>query len=679
MVERTRNERIYLESDGTVKPEALASNPWLRLLAEAPTSVVNPERTKSFENPKGNGTLDYVMRTLDALDESTVLPKGSRGRKMVEKVLKWSEVAKGGSERDRKKWASRGYPLEIHNEASAMIRADYAGVDPRTDPTCVLIRTHGLPGQFVRGECSFALVAEATEVMALDETISKEEFERIFVALNECVIRGVSDEIWNSVRTEIEDMAKFLAKEGPNGNFERMEKTAGERLHALLPAVDSFSKETVEFFERRVFPKFSLWYFESAFGSFRETDVRRIVESAVEEAGDETRHLNFLPLARVLSYDLDGKRTTNVYVQRIVEKSLAEEKGRSVYAEPAFERKETSLLVSFRLHPACERLAEFCVEAERSGLLSYERNVAAIYDLFGFRRDEFDRLANEGKYLSAMNESARTSTKTTLLDYVRGRTIVDVGSGGGVLLDEMERRFPDAEVIGTDVSENVIETLNARRTTENRKWTAVRHDFTKAPFPRKVDCVVFSSVLHEICSYVKTENGRFDLGSIRKALANAASSLNEGGRILIRDGVSTPNLGNVRIRFLTDAGLDFFKRFAEDFRGMDEIPKGERIVEVDEDDGSVVVETNYGREFLYTYTWGNASYPHEVRERFGCMTAREYADELELLGMRTIRADSFLERGYVEHLSKLVRLENPKTGEEVGFPDSNLIVAAEKR
>lgn len=43
-------------------------------------------------------------------------------------------------------------------------------------------------------------------------------------------------------------------------------------------------------------------------------------------------------------------------------------------------------------------------------------------------------------------------TKDSIVGYVAGDSVVDVGSGGGILLDKLEARFPDKKVIGTDIS-----------------------------------------------------------------------------------------------------------------------------------------------------------------------------------------------------------------------------------
>ena len=64
----------------------------------------------------------------------------------------------------------------------------------------------------------------------------------------------------------------------------------------------------------------------------------------------------------------------------------------------------------------------------------------SLCDLYGLRKDEFDRVANEASYLATMN-AARTD-KERMLDFVRPGRIVEIGPGGGVVLDLLEARFP---------------------------------------------------------------------------------------------------------------------------------------------------------------------------------------------------------------------------------------------
>lgn len=120
--------------------------------------------------------------------------------------------------------------------------------------------------------------------------------------------------------------------------------------------------------------------------------------------------------------------------------------------------------------PAAEKLIEFCVEAEKSPL--YEKAVLLLFDLFELRRDAYDRFHNEEDYLATMNQTA--DYKKLMLDYVVGKRVVDIGPGGGVMLDLIEQHLPDKHPIGIDISSNVIEALERKKQLEGHRWTVLK-------------------------------------------------------------------------------------------------------------------------------------------------------------------------------------------------------------
>ena len=454
-----------------------------------------------------------------------------------------------------------------------------------------------------------------------------------------------------------------------------------DELNKLFPSAEGFSEEASDFFGSESFPDRSIRLLQPVLEAFGAEGIEKIVRIAADELqrrNADVRILSFRPLVEQLRTNRDGRNSVNVYRQRIIERYLSDPETYGEHLRPEIEISGPVAGFSFRFAPACEKLIDFCVESEHSGLLSYERNIAAIFDLFGFRRDGFDRLANEESYLGTMNSSAARSGKRRIPDLVTGDTIVDIGSGGGILLNELERRFPDKQITGTDVSANVIETLLKKRKRENRKWKVLRHNIVDAPLPREADCIVFSSSLHEIYSYTKTDGRKFNPESVRKALRNAVSSLNPGGRIIIRDGVRAAEGKRIRLCFLTDGGMRFFRQFAEEFRGFDAEPEAERHFEIDAENNAVTAGADYAREFLYTCTWGPESFAHEVQERHGFFRADEFAKTLEELGMRVVEEETYFEKGYGRHLAPLVKLEDPDTGEPVPFPDSTCMIVAEK-
>ena len=687
----SRNFDLYFDENGELKEGVPEKNPWLSYLVLTDNVYVNAERIESVGNVSGKETLEYVFRTLDILDEllpdidsseeSALKEKNalkerenpSAGnsesyRKMkfiISEVLKWSEVAKGGRRKQREEWIKKGYPLSIHNLASAAIFKDE--IKKEGSLTEVLIKTHGLIGQCIRGEIPVYKNAE------LKEFVGKTDFDlyECLVILNECIIRAVSDEIWKNV----EEKTKTLIKRILSGDYS--EFSAIYRLENLCPKELMIYKEDADFFEKDIFPKYELWYFTAALSDFEIQQIRIIMTEilkSINASGKNVEHINFKPLSDSLFYDYQGLKHINVYKKRIIEKHIKDASVQNVRLNVKIENG--TAFVDYEFSKVCEKLIDFCVEAERSGLLSFEKSIIVLYDMFGFRRDAFDRLNNEEKYLKTMNETAN-STKDGIIDYVEGNTVVDVGSGGGVLLDRLEKKYPAKTIIGTDISVNVIEVLNQKKLKEGHNWKVLVHNFVEGGFPEKIDNVIFSSILHEIYSYNETEHGCFEIESVKNALRNAYDSLNENGRIIIRDGIKTEGHALRRIRFTDASGLEFFENYVRDFKGLKELTDAEKVASMDRDNFEVSGDINFIREFMYTYTWGIQSYPHEVKEQFGYFTLKEYVKFFEEIGAEILLAKEFLEPGYPDHLGKQLTLMD-ESGAEVEFPASNCILVVKK-
>jgi SAM-dependent methyltransferase len=306
--------------------------------------------------------------------------------------------------------------------------------------------------------------------------------------------------------------------------------------------------------------------------------------------------------------------------------------------------------------------------------MNYEKNIITIFDMFGFRRDLFDRLSNEEMYLETMN-NAQHSTKLTVLDYIRGDSIVDVGSGGGVLLDAIEKQFPDKNIAGTDISQNVIEELQKKINNEGHAYQVWRHNFVYNTLWSPVDNIIFSSILHEVFSYTEFDGRKFNLDSIRSALQNAIHSLNIGGRLIIRDGVKTNSCETVSVRIKDEDLLVLAKNYLKDFHGLPELQDRDGHYYVKIDGNMITGNINLIREMLYTITWGAMSYPQEVQEQFGYFTLDEFVETLESMGMTIVEAKEFTESGYPEHLSEHVELID-FTWDDI--PSNCIIVATKK-
>jgi hypothetical protein len=89
---------------------------------------------------------------------------------------------------------------------------------------------------------------------------------------------------------------------------------------------------------------------------------------------------------------------------------------------------------------------------------------------------------------------------------------------------------------------------------------------------------------------------------------------------------------------------------------------------------------NDAMEFLYTYTWAENSYSHEVKEQFGYFTPLEYTSFINNLfgsNARIVEFLHFLQDGYEDHLLEKIYFYD-ESYNKVPLPDSTCIIVIEK-
>lgn len=748
-------------------PTSLGQHSWLQLLASAEERVVNYERIQSLEELQGqvNPVLDYVERSLHLLEGMKL---SFWVKELVEQVLIWAETAKGGTLRQRLAWQAHGINLFVHNEGSAELYARYGrneaaavqrhreGIPDRTEADQIkdmvverLIATHGLIGQYIRGEVPFS-AHEPLMKLVEEGYLSTDELDSVLLPLNACIIGAVDLALWERVQPEVKQLIRSIAA----GEREvawtiqdrlmrlRSASIAGgeafdqafvqlEQIEGIIPALAALQDKT-------------LWYVESALQDFSLEEVVKIFllalcdspisASAVSDspvtgsavsastarveklqeytvshddrhgaeaalldnsaygadqlpggACRQLRHISFEPFMNMIYYDYKGHKHINVYKKRMIEKFLRELSWEEILTGQLpdnphlhYQLKQQpslpdTVFVNFEFSPAANKLIEFCIEAEKTPL--YEQAVLLLFDLFDLRRDAYDRFHNEERYLADMNQTV--DYKRVILDYIHGTRVLDIGPGGGVLLDLIEQELPDVQPVGIDISTNVIEALERKKQLEGHQWQVMKGDALQLESsiePGSVDTIIFSSILHELYSYIEREGHKFNLLTVADALRSAYRVLAPGGRIIIRDGIMTePMKQRRRIRFLEADGLRWLERYAKDFAGRE-------IEYAVLSDDEVELPVNDAMEFLYTYTWGAEAYVHEVQEQFGYLTPSGYREFIhETLGKEAVIlvAEHYLQEGYTEALQERIILTDEK-GSAVPLPDSTCLWVIEK-
>ncbi len=658
-------------------------------------------------------------------------------------ALTFSDISKGGNAARRADWESLlKLDLSMHNEASGALIA-HLGVLNRFSEfrnsellqtlTIELVKAHGYIGQFVRGETTLAVVEafvtfvknhaqDFCDLLNLDSVADAvHALVQTYFLMNVVDTAGVREGLMNDtlylkfrdVAAQLEHMALGESTATNDANAKTREDReaelmtrltalrasaiqAGEtpdNLHAALKSLNDANLTWL--FD--MMAKCSLWYFEAATGCLSALSQLKMLVLGlhfVQSFGANRRdlfHLDFVKLANTQHQAGNQSKSRTAYRIRLLDAIMTKQdinalidgtaliyQDQYILSMTGYRGGQRSVSLVLSESEEAEALITLLSLYECKSTVFFHSALKMLCDLYGLRKDDFDRLSNESQYLATMN--AAKSDKARMLRWLKPGHIVEVGPGGGVVLDLLERYFPDSMITGLDASSQVVAALKQKKKSSDAKWQIIEGNaFAFDQYFKKdsLQGIVFCSILHEIYSYVEADDGtRFHLESVQKMLCSAFETLAPGGRILIRDGIMPPHKRQV-LEFLQDDAKSFFEAFCREF-------KGRKINYTFISDNKIAIDSADAMEFMYTYTWGPESFPYEVREQYGIMTYEDYRSALlNWLGDKARLVDvppeeaSYLQSGYVTALQDKVRLTD-ESGNLEPFPPSNAIFVIEK-
>lgn len=678
-----------LKSLEQMKNIDLNSDNWLKYLYFTNEKNYNLNRIKSLKDINKKDVFNYVKRTLEILDESVELYRLSASEVfIIEETLKWSDVAKCGYKYKRREWEKKDYNLAIHNIGSFQIYKEEMG-DDYNPIVATLIKTHGLIGQYIMGEVNLDINYDIYELIK-NRVVETESLRKILIVLNRCIILAVSNDLYEKIKNNVEAIidkiinddlvSRYDTKKDIVKRFQKLKSNINDEDLRILKEILKDNKIYSEI--SYVLKNQELWYFDAALNDFRIDQIIKIL-LLIKELAPSIRHISFENLMHEIYIDYNGNKMINIYKKRIMESYLDaitynDILNKNIKTNPHIKiqliLKNTVGLFNFQFSIQARKLIEFCEVAYDSSDL-YSKAVFMLYDLFGFRRDKYDRFYNEINYLNTMNSSMKF--KAIILDYIVGNSVLDVGPGGGGLLNMIEESNPNLKVFGIDISQNVIDELNKKKVLEKKHWHLVKGDALnlKKYFKKgEIDTIIFSSIIHELFSYIETNGQKFNHETIKKALISAYDILPKGGRIIIRDGIMTEPVEQYRIiEFSNLEDLKILDRYCKDF-------KGREVTYEKLDSNKVKMLVNDAMEFLYTYTWGENSYPLEIQEQFGYFTPSQYLafiNEIFDGKCKIVKSFHFLQEGYAENLLTKIAIYD-ENNNIVDLPDSTCIIVIEK-
>ncbi len=639
-------------------------------------------------------------------------------------VLLFSDVAKGGTPAQRASWLRRlGVDGTVHNEDSAMILEDVIrrvlnkaplSEDGRwSERVQTLCAASGLCGMRLRGEVGRDALAPLHRVLRR-EPDGGARLGRVWSLVNAAETSAVRAGLWTPALAQAfaDEETGILAAPtaialGPCSLAERLARVRGgallarESYETVQAALTALGEQRASLEHRLSYCR--LWYAEAALGALSlEGALRLLVHlagAAVAAGVDVSRpwHLDLLGVVPALRDDVGGPRNYPVrLLEALLSSTSLEELARGRLATgprgtgalaslPTTKGGEGAIAARLAFDPEAQALLTLLAAYERRGSAEFHRTLKALCDLYALRKDDFDRVANEASYLATMN--AARSDKSRMLDFVVPGLVVEVGPGGGVVLDLLAERFHQGRIVGLDASQAVVEAHAARIASSPTRWEMIHGDAFELPAvfgEGEITTVIFCSVLHEIFSYVPWGEPpkRFQLGSVEALVRAAFRALAPGGRIIVRDGIAPadePRVIELRDATWREGLLLFAKTFEARQVPLEELP-----------DGRFRLGQRDLYEFLTTFTWGPAAFPYEIREQRGVLPRAELVELLLAAcegaepgaGAREVPVPddlaSYLQPGYPANIEPHVAIFDAKGATRVPMPDVQGVVVIER-
>ncbi|MEK6933917.1 MAG: methyltransferase [Nanoarchaeota archaeon] len=271
---------------------------------------------------------------------------------------------------------------------------------------------------------------------------------------------------------------------------------------------------------------------------------------------------------------------------------------------------------------------------------------------------------------------------TDIQPFVIQGKVVDAGCGTGALVWYLSKHFGESDIIGIEVTRKFFEYCKLQQYPNPFVYFYRRNILNQNFKDDTMDTFIYSSVLHEIYSYINKD-------ALRKVLRNTYNQLAPGGRIIIRDVVGPEN-GKEKV-FLelnekdgknsrdtkTLSTYSKFYEFVKDF-----IPRKIKFKEKNINSKKLIeISMSDAYEFIskmsYTDNWHS-----EMHEEFGFWSFSDWNKELKKAGFEIVAGSHPFKSEYI--IKKMYKgkvtiyKQRRKNLVIINYPPTNMIIAGEK-
>ncbi len=286
------------------------------------------------------------------------------------------------------------------------------------------------------------------------------------------------------------------------------------------------------------------------------------------------------------------------------------------------------------------------------------------------------------RYLAGMDASMQQKVALTAAHILSKGKVADMGMGSGSSTHALAALYPGLDVIGVDVSPQMVDLARERHVLPNLSF--VLGDVASEVFPAAtLHAIVDSSVLHHVTSF-----SGYDRGAAARALATQVSALAPHGVLVVRDFLD-PGDAPCDLELPTDDGDDgddprqcssaaLFRRFAREFRSLAPTP-GCAFEELPASTGRIRVRLalRAAVEFVLRKDY-RRDWESEIKEEYTYATQAEFERTFARLGLRVLASlpvrNPWIVRNRFRGRFALRDLE----GRELDDPATNYVIVGER-
>ena len=287
------------------------------------------------------------------------------------------------------------------------------------------------------------------------------------------------------------------------------------------------------------------------------------------------------------------------------------------------------------------------------------------------------------QYLEAMDAISieKIASASVFFEPKPGNTIVDIGMASGTSSAILAKLFPQIQIIGVDINPQMVEIAASRYQMPNLSFRIDDGEKLSGFKPESVNGFFNCSSIHHITSY-----NNYDNNHAINTIKRQSELLRDKGILVIRDFVKPPEKEVILELSTADKkgrpdDAELFLLFAKTARSL--AAPEERgfpfktISPLRPDTKRFQLFLTDATEFIRRKDY-YSNWEIELQEEYGYFTQEEFENCFHQMGLRIILSSPIYNQWIINNRYKYQFRLYDLSGNEIGFPPTNYIIAGEK-